>query len=113
VFGHRQLLELGLSPAAIARQRRSGRWITHHRGVYGLAGAPLTPRGREFGAMLAGGQSAGVSHRAAGAHWRVRAYTPPMEITVPGPAAARARICASTPSRRSPRGTSWSARAFA
>ena len=85
VFSHRQLVRLGVSPAAIGRRRRAGLWVTHHRGVYGLAGAPLTPRGREFGAMLAGGATAAVSHRAAGAHWRVRPYTPPPEITVPGP----------------------------
>jgi hypothetical protein len=85
VFAHRQLVRLGVSPAAIGRRRRAGLWITHHRGVYGLAGAPLGARGREFAAMLAGGRSAAVSHRAASANWRIRAYTPPMEITVPGP----------------------------
>ena len=85
VFGHQQLLALGLTADAIAYRRRSGRYVNRHRGVYALAGAPIGPHGRQMAAQLAGGPDAAVSHRLAAAHWRVRAETPPPEITVPGP----------------------------
>jgi very-short-patch-repair endonuclease len=85
VFGHRQLLAIGLSRDAIAYRRRSGRYVDLHRGVYALAGAPIGFRGRQIGALLAGGPTSAVTHRMAAAHWHIRAETPPGEITVPGP----------------------------
>jgi predicted transcriptional regulator of viral defense system/very-short-patch-repair endonuclease len=64
VMTRKQLLELGLSPAAIWRRMRSGYLRPVHRGVY-LVG-PITPaRATEMAAVFAGGPKAVLSHLSA------------------------------------------------
>ena len=85
VLTRSQLLQLGLSPAAIGRHLESGRLRPLHRGVY-LVG-PLTPdHALEMAAVLAGGTTAVLSHLSALRLWRMRQarVAGPVDVTVPG-----------------------------
>lgn len=80
-----QLVELGLSPAAVGRRLKSGRLRPLHRGVY-LVG-PLKPdRAAEMAAVLLGGPAALVSHTSALTVWRLWSArnAGPVHVTVPG-----------------------------
>lgn len=80
-----QLLEAGLSSAAVGRRLAAGRLRPVHRGVYRFG--PLEPEpAREMAAALAGGPTAVVSHMNAGWLWRlVPTRGPgPVHVTVPG-----------------------------
>jgi hypothetical protein len=85
VFGAAQLRVSGVPRGAVEHRLLTGRWVIVHRGVYAIAGVPLTRRGRGHAALLAGGPDATLSHRWAGADWALRPETMPPEITVPGP----------------------------
>ncbi len=67
-----QLRRLGLTADAVRQRARAGRLVRLHRGVYAVAGAPLTPRGRWLAAVLAVGPGAVLSHASAAALWDIR-----------------------------------------
>ena len=62
----RQLLALGFTKAAIERRVRSGHLHRIHRGVYAVGHPALSLHGRFMAAVLACGESAALSHYAAG-----------------------------------------------
>ena len=83
IVERRQLIALGLSPAAIDHRVRAGRLIVLHRGVYTVGHAALTDRGRMRAALMAAGPTAVLSHRTAAALWKVTPSMPPfVEVTV-------------------------------
>lgn len=78
-----QLHEFGLSTAAVHARASVGRLHRVHHGVYAVGHTRLTLRGRWMAAVLAGGEGAVLSHRAALALWDLRP-TPsgPIDIAV-------------------------------
>src|SRR4051812_279408 len=70
-ISEKQLRGGGLRAGAIKWRGQEGRPHPHHRGGYSLGHAELTPRGRLWAAVLAGGgpEHAALSHRAAAALW--------------------------------------------
>jgi len=92
VISAAQLLVLGLTRQATAQRVRSGRLHRIHRGVYAVGHARLSNEGRWMAAVLAGGEGAVLSHRAAAELWRLltprRAET---DVTVPGHGGRRQR----------------------
>jgi very-short-patch-repair endonuclease len=86
VVSCRQLLDVGLTPAAVGRRLRSGRMRALHRGVYLAIPFPL-PRTREMAAVLAGAPGAVLSHVSAAALWGLRACSEassPVDVTATG-----------------------------
>ena len=69
VVSRAQLLDLGLSPPAIATWRRRRRLQVIYRGVYAVGHAALRVEGRRLAAVLACGPGAVLSHMSAAAHW--------------------------------------------
>jgi very-short-patch-repair endonuclease len=65
VISRRQLLDVGVSPAAIRWWERTGRLHRIHRGVYALGHPVLSLRARWIAALLACGPSSMLSHRSA------------------------------------------------
>jgi very-short-patch-repair endonuclease len=79
-----QLLACGMSRSGIARQVKAGRLHRIHRGVYAVGHKRLTFEGRCMAAVLACGEGAVASHRAAGALWGTLLPSPgPIDVTVP------------------------------
>lgn len=70
VFGIDDARNAGLSARQIDR-RVGGRWHLIHEGVYRVAGAPVTWRGELRAALLAAGDGAAISHRAAAALYQL------------------------------------------
>lgn len=64
-----QALECGLSPNAISRRCRSGRWEGVLPRVYALRGSPTTWERRFFAAVLWGGDASALSVRSAAWLW--------------------------------------------
>ena len=64
-----QLIELGMSRAALARRARAGRLHRVHRGVYAVGHPRLVREGRRLAAVFACGEGAVLSHVSAAAHW--------------------------------------------
>jgi len=60
-----QLVELGVSVAAIDARVRRGALVLLHRGVYAVGPAPLRDEGRWLAAVLACGPGAVLSHLSA------------------------------------------------
>jgi very-short-patch-repair endonuclease len=88
-----QLLELGLGRHFIGRQLERGRLHPIHRGVYAVGHAKLTREGGWMAAVLAGGDSAVLSHRSAAALWGVRdTARRAIEITAPAHRRGRAGL---------------------
>jgi very-short-patch-repair endonuclease len=83
-----QLLEAGLSSAAISRWAHAGRLEPVHSGTYRLAGAPETWEQQALAACLAVGGT--VSHRSAARVWGLL-DTDEIEVTVPRGRWPRAR----------------------
>ena len=85
VVAHRQLVELGFSPSAIARRLRAGRLHRIHLGVFAVGHQSVSQRGRWLAAVLACGPDALLSHSPAGTLWDLcptgRAT---VDVTVPG-----------------------------
>jgi very-short-patch-repair endonuclease len=54
-----------MDAAAIARRLAAGRWVAVFRGVYAIAGVPLTFESRVMAACLKAGPGAATSHRTA------------------------------------------------
>jgi very-short-patch-repair endonuclease len=65
VVARRQLLEIGIGPAAIDHRVRLARLHVLYRGVYAVGHLALTVEGRWMAAVLATGPGAVLSHRAA------------------------------------------------
>jgi hypothetical protein len=82
VIARDQLLALGVSDEAIDHWVRGGRLHLLHKGVYALGHRVVSMRGRWMAAVLAGGEGAVLSHRAAAALWGVRRSSA-IEITCP------------------------------
>ncbi len=70
------LLEVGLSPQAIARRLRCGRLVWLHRGVYAIGGVPATQERRWAAAVFACGDGAVLGLRSAVALWRLSEIDP-------------------------------------
>jgi very-short-patch-repair endonuclease/predicted transcriptional regulator of viral defense system len=75
VVTRRQLLDRGLSPAAIARRTANGRFRAIHRGVY-LVGPTPPPLAPVMAACLACGPNAVASHRTAANIWDIDPTAP-------------------------------------
>ena len=84
LISREQALAAGMSDRMIHTRVASGRWMPVGRGVYRLAGAPVTWKQRALAACLIAGTGAVVSHRSAAVLWGVSGFRPgPLEITVP------------------------------
>jgi very-short-patch-repair endonuclease len=80
----RQLLAIGLSAKDIDYRVRIGRLIPVHAGIYAVGHVPTLPLERAFGALLAGGEAAVLSHSSALTLYGVyRMWDLPFEITTP------------------------------
>jgi hypothetical protein len=91
VFSRKQLLGAGVSATAIRDRVRAGLFVVVFRGVYSL-GAP-SPRGRIRAAVLAAGDGAVLSHRAAAwMHELVRGPPTTVDITTTRRAESRPGI---------------------
>jgi hypothetical protein len=78
------LRELELSEDARRTRRDSGRWAEMYKGVYRIAGTPLSWKGSLLAACWAGGTRAVASHRSAAALWNLPGRrVQPAEITCP------------------------------
>lgn len=85
VITRRQLVELGVSAAAIGRRLKSGRLRAVHRGIYTVG--PIVPEwAAEMAAVLAGGPGAVLSHTNALRLWGLSAHDPghPIHVITPG-----------------------------
>jgi very-short-patch-repair endonuclease len=71
VVTREQLMTLGLGAGAIAYRLKVGRLHLLHRGVYAVGHRPPSPLARAMAAVLACGRDAALSHRSAGALWRI------------------------------------------
>lgn len=79
-----EILRLGGSDAATSRRTQSGRWQTVQAGVYQLDRRRNPWMGSLLAAVLAAGDGAVASHRAALILWNLDGIaTAPVEITVP------------------------------
>ena len=68
----------------IQHRLATGRWVLVARGVYRLAGVPVTWKQRALAACLISGAGAVVSHRSAAVLWGISGFRPgPVDITVP------------------------------
>jgi predicted transcriptional regulator of viral defense system/very-short-patch-repair endonuclease len=85
VVTRRQLLELGLSAAAVGRHVKAGRLRPLHAGVY-LVGPIESERAVEMAAVLAGGPSATLSHTSAVRLYQLLRLEPlrPVHVSVSG-----------------------------
>lgn len=88
VVGFAQLIALGVSREAIRHRVATGRLHRLYRGVYAVGHTVRTIRGRYTAAVLACGDGAVLSHRAAAAHLSIRRSS---VIEVTTPVARRAR----------------------
>jgi len=74
----------GLGRDERRRRLSAGAWVAPYKGVYRLAGAPVTWRGELLSACWAGGERAAASHRSAAALWEFPGRrTDVTEITCP------------------------------
>jgi hypothetical protein len=78
-----QLDALGLSRAVIEERLECGWLLRRHTGVFAVGHVPRTRESRWAAAVLALGEGAVLSHRAAGAHWQLMAGTAMTEVIVP------------------------------
>ena len=83
VVGRHQLIALGLSGAAIDHRLKLGRLHLLHRGVYAVGHRALKREAHWIAAVLAAGPGAVLSHRSAGALWRLLSYDGPIEVIAP------------------------------
>ena len=83
-ISRRQLLDLGVTPAAIKWWVKTRRLHRIHRGVYALGHPVLSLRGRWIAALLACGPNAVLSHRSAGvAHGLIEDDQRVIDVTTP------------------------------
>jgi very-short-patch-repair endonuclease len=80
----RQLVEAGLSSAAISKRVRSGKLYRVHQGVYAIGHDGLSELEHWMAAVLACGPGAVLSHGSAAVHWGLlRPLEGPIDVTVP------------------------------
>jgi hypothetical protein len=93
VVSYRQLRELGLSNGHVHRASKASRLRRVHRGVYAVGHQRLSDHGRCWGALLACGDGAVLSHRSAAWLWGFISSCPEEpEVTAPGRGHRRRRI---------------------
>jgi hypothetical protein len=91
VLEWRQLLDCGLTAAAVrARVARGDLWDVGDR-VYATADPALLPLVRESAALLSLGEGALLSHRSAAAIWEIVTAEPTVHVTVVGRRKVRPR----------------------
>lgn len=79
-----QLADAGVGPGAVAHRLRDGGLHRIHRGVYCVGYMSATREARMMAAVLVCGEGAALSHRSAGALWRIVRDAPAtIEVTVP------------------------------
>jgi predicted transcriptional regulator of viral defense system len=84
VVARGQLLALGIGERSIDRRLASRRLRRIYRGVYTVRQGTVGREGWWMGAVLLGGEGSVLSHRPAGALWRLRRSAPERsEVTVP------------------------------
>ncbi|HWI04822.1 MAG TPA: type IV toxin-antitoxin system AbiEi family antitoxin domain-containing protein [Acidimicrobiales bacterium] len=84
LFTRAQARSAGATDHMIQHRLATGRWVLVARGVYRLAGVPVTWKQRALAACLIAGDGAVVSHRSAAVLWGVSGFRPgPLDITVP------------------------------
>lgn len=83
VFTRQQALSTGMKPVHIKYRLQQARWERVHQSVYRLAGMTPTTRQALMAAVLAGGEGAVLSHRAAAWLMGLPSGSPVPEITVP------------------------------
>lgn len=91
VVSRQQLLDLGLTHAAIRHRLAIGRLHRVRHGVYAVGRSELTQHGRWMAVVLACGEGAVLSHRSAGALWGLIPRCSVFEITVPAPRHPKSR----------------------
>lgn len=80
----KQLLTLGLNGDQIDYRIKTGRLIPEYAGVYAVGHVPTLPQDRAYGAVLACGPGAVLSHGSAASLWGIfRSWDFPLEVTVP------------------------------
>lgn len=99
VISKAQLAGLGVTEGAVEAALRRGQLLRLHRGVYAVGHRVLTPRGRWWAAVLAGGAGTVLSHRSASTlrdFWATSRsavdITTPRRIRQPGITAHRSRL---------------------
>lgn len=76
------LRECGVSAGSIANALRGGRLVRIHRGVFSLGPMSTDPRAGPFAAVLASGDDAALSDRAAASHQRLLpVWRGPIDVT--------------------------------
>jgi predicted transcriptional regulator of viral defense system len=77
------LIAFGLSRNSVSRRVNAGRLHRLHQGVYAVGHKRLTQRGRWMAAVLAGGESARLSHRSAAVLWGLLPARGGTHVTTP------------------------------
>lgn len=78
-----QLFALGETRHAVDHEIARGRLLPVYAGVYAVGHLPTLPQDRAFGAVLACGPGAVLSHDTAAAAWEIyRRWTPPFHVAV-------------------------------
>jgi very-short-patch-repair endonuclease len=84
VVSFEQLIRIGLSKRQIQHRIATKRLHRVHRGVYAVGHSRLSREGRYLAAVLAAGDGAALSHRAAADFWELRsAKELKIDVTVP------------------------------
>jgi predicted transcriptional regulator of viral defense system len=92
VIARRQLVELGMSRAAIQHRVERGRLHPLWWGVYAIGRPNVGERGRWMAAVLSCGPAALLSHHSAAALWGLRLTQAPLiDVVVPAGVARRRR----------------------
>jgi hypothetical protein len=73
IISRQEAIATGLTARRIQTCLETGTWEVVGRGVYHLAGAPVTPESRLRAAVLLGGPGCAVSHRSAAWLWDIAA----------------------------------------
>ncbi len=93
IVARSQLLDAGIDRKAIEVRLKRNRLHRLHAGVYAVGHPVIGTRGRWSAAVLAGGQDAVLSHRAAGQLWELLPWTTLfVEVTRPRSSRGRSRI---------------------
>ncbi len=79
----RQLLRLGVAARTVTDWQQRGRLVSMHRGVYRLAGVPVSWEQSLCAALLYLGPYAAASHRSALRLWEMRTIDDVIEVSVP------------------------------
>lgn len=87
-----EALAVGLTYEQVRQRRASGRWLSEARGVYRVAGAPVTWQQRAYVACAAGPATSWASFLTAAALFGLAAPPTLPSITVPPGSSARSRL---------------------